>query len=305
MDAKETRRRRQAERRRQQRLAELPFPHRGFPVTAVILAWSVVAFVSLEANPELFTQLGYANAHEVIDGAWYALLSSVCLHGGLLHLAFNGYWLWTLGRPMEQTLGSGRYLAFVVLAAWVSSALEMTLVGEVGIGLSGVVYAMACYMWIAGRRIPWFAVMDNQNMKIFAGWFVLCIVMTQAGVWNIANVAHGAGALFGLAVGARFAVQRQARLAVAALAAMLVLSVLAVAWAPWSVSWQRHQAYQLLVAEDFQAAEQAYTELIESGGQAVGFLYWNRGVARQRLGREQEAAQDFYQARNLDPEIDR
>ena len=49
-------------------------------------------------------------------------------------------------------------------------------------------------------------------MLLFVGWFVLCIVLTMAGMWNVGNVAHGAGfvlgALLAWAIAARGLVPR-------------------------------------------------------------------------------------------------
>jgi Uncharacterized membrane protein (homolog of Drosophila rhomboid) len=41
----------------------------------------------------------------VAQGDWWRLATSMFLHGFLLHIAFNMYALWVIGRPVEQYLG--------------------------------------------------------------------------------------------------------------------------------------------------------------------------------------------------------
>jgi membrane associated rhomboid family serine protease len=43
-------------------------------------------------------------------GEWWRLITSALLHGGLVHLAFNGLLLWRLGQLLEPGLGAGPFL---------------------------------------------------------------------------------------------------------------------------------------------------------------------------------------------------
>ena len=43
----------------------------------------------------------------IVGGDYWRLLSAMFLHGGLMHLAFNGWALFSVGRDMESLLGSG------------------------------------------------------------------------------------------------------------------------------------------------------------------------------------------------------
>jgi len=225
---------RASRRQRRQRRAARPFPHKSYAVTAIVAAWCIVAFGYLSTHEDAWHQLGYADAFDVWDGSYYAPITSVFLHVDVIHLLFNLYWLWVLGRTMERTLGTLRYLGFFLISAVVSSGCELAIGGETGVGLSGVVYAMAAYMWIGRRRIPWFEVMDDSSAKLFGGWFVLCIVLTEAGVWNVGNIAHGSGLVFGLAVGYLFAIQRYRVPAATTAGAMLIFTAVTLFWCPWA-----------------------------------------------------------------------
>jgi membrane associated rhomboid family serine protease len=53
------------------------------------------------------------------------VLSSMFLHGGLLHIAGNMLYLWIFGNNVEDTIGHGRFLAFYLMAG-ATAALAQT-----------------------------------------------------------------------------------------------------------------------------------------------------------------------------------
>ena len=280
----------------------LPYPHSSIAVTVCVMAWSMAAFAYLRANPEAWNKVGYSEALGVWDGKYYTLITSVCLHVGIIHLVFNLWWFWTLGRVMEKTLGTVRYVGFLLLSALVSSGCQMAIAGETGVGLSGIIYAMAAYMWVGKRRLPWFEIVDNSTAKWLVSWFVLCLVLTATGEWNIANVAHGSGLVFGLAIGFLLATRQHRAPAAATAVAMLVFTVVTMFWCPWAYKWRMHEASVVLNKQQYAKAEQMYTELLESDN-SVGLVWWKRAVARRELGRIAESESDFETAKFLDPSL--
>jgi rhomboid family protein len=52
------------------------------------------------------------------------VLSSMFLHGGVLHVAVNMLYLWIFGNNVEDTLGHGRFLAFYLLAGVVAALAQ-------------------------------------------------------------------------------------------------------------------------------------------------------------------------------------
>jgi GlpG protein len=141
----------------------------------------------------------------------WRFVTSMFFHGDVLHLLFNLYWVWLLGSALEPWLGRWRLLGLVVVSAFASSAWEAAIFHG-GIGASGVVYALYGFAWVLRDRPPARGVVNRDTTVLLVGWFFLCIVTTVIGVWNVANVAHGVGALTGLLVGAaaRFGGARRA-----------------------------------------------------------------------------------------------
>lgn len=76
------------------------------------------------------------------DG-WYRLVTSGFMHFGLLHIAFNMYFLYALGRMLEPALGRVLFL-LLYFASLLGGSLGVLLIGGVGItaGASGAVFGL-------------------------------------------------------------------------------------------------------------------------------------------------------------------
>ncbi len=74
----------------------------------------------------------------ILSGRSYTLVTSIFLHAGLLHLAFNSYALYVLGTLTEQVLGPARMLATFFAAALVGGLGSAVLTPwAVSVGASG------------------------------------------------------------------------------------------------------------------------------------------------------------------------
>lgn len=99
------------------------------------------------------------------------------------HLVFNVYWLWLLGGVVERKLGSLKWLAFVLAAAFVGSAFLFGLMGR------------------SREDVPQFAEVLGDNIApLFFTWLVACLIATEVGTAQIGNAAHISGLLFGVLV---------------------------------------------------------------------------------------------------------
>ncbi len=224
----------------------LPRPEINFNRTPVTLIIAAVA-VALELACALDGAGGGAGRREAYYNDYLGILprlwagelwrpfTSALMHGDLLHAAFNVYWLVTFGPALENYFGSYRTLALVVLLGFTSMMPEYV-IGSYGreqpvmiVGLSGIVYGLFGAVWIGRRwRRELEVVCPDSTAKLLFGWFVLCILLTAADVFNVANIAHGAGFGFGVLYGlVAFDVRRRARwVALATFASVVVLSTL-------------------------------------------------------------------------------
>ena len=66
------------------------------------------------SNHSLF-RLGATGTFPMSRGYWWSVITAIYLHGGLLHIFFNIYWLRQLGPPVEEFFGVSRsFLIFTV-----------------------------------------------------------------------------------------------------------------------------------------------------------------------------------------------
>ena len=64
---------------------------------------------------------GSNHASDTLKGQWWRLFTSLFLHGSLMHLAFNMFALWQVGRLVERIFGSLRFAGLYVLAGLAGS----------------------------------------------------------------------------------------------------------------------------------------------------------------------------------------
>lgn len=119
------------------------------------------------------------------------------LHFSLTHIVFNLAWWFYLGRQLEQRLGAAVLINITLSAALVSNAAQYVVVGPNFGGMSGVVYALLGYCWLAGQLNP------RQQLGIsngLAGFMLLWLLLGFMDVlWvSMANWAHLGGLVTGL-----------------------------------------------------------------------------------------------------------
>jgi len=175
-------------------LTEIP----RYPVVAGTAVLAIVATLAWWAKLDISPLLENAMIRR---GELWRLVTSIFPHAGLLHLAFNIYWLWAFGTLIEETFGHLRTAALILLFAVGSGAWQYSL-GLGGVGLSGVGYGLFGLLWILSRRDPRFKdVIDGPTIQLFVGWFFFCIVTTVTHYMEVGNIAHGTGAVLGILAG--------------------------------------------------------------------------------------------------------
>ncbi len=149
----------------------------------------------------LFTQIG--------KGQIWRLFTPCLLHKDLLHILFNMLWLWYLGRPIERRIGPFRTLLLTLIGGIASNTLQYLMSGPLFIGYSGVITALAGFIWMRERIAPWEGYPLNRATIFFLLLFILAIFVLQLVSFfiqistsysfapNIANTAHIGGAVIG------------------------------------------------------------------------------------------------------------
>ena len=236
------------------------------------------------------------------NGQFWRLVTATLLHVDLFHLAFNVYWLLVFGTVVERVFRPLRTAGIFLLFAIGSSAAQYA-IDEPGVGLSGVGYGLFGLLLVLDQRDPRFAgTMDRRTDTLFLGWFLFCWVMTRNGLWRVGNAAHASGAVLGLLLGLAVTTRGARRVgAAAALCALLILALVGASTATPSAEELAYLGYQDLENDRNELAAERYQRAVERNpSQADWWL--NLGIARQRLGRAEEAAEAYRRGLALRPQ---
>lgn len=150
---------------------------------------------------------------DIKKGEVWRLVTPTFLHAEFLHILFNLLWLWMLGKMLEKNLKFGLYLLFVLITALITNTLQYLMTGPFFMGFSGVVSAMAGYIWVRKKKAPWEIYPIDFGTLIFLWIFIFGMLLLQIVAFfleilhivsfqlNIANTAHVSGVVLGMLLG--------------------------------------------------------------------------------------------------------
>jgi membrane associated rhomboid family serine protease len=157
-----------------------------------VFAWTAVQARSLLDNADAALFRAWALVPDAVaDGEWWRLLTAGFLHIGPLHIAFNMYALWVLGRDLEIVLGRGRFLALYLVSLLGGSTAVVLFADpqQYVAGASGAVFGLMSGLFLVLLRLrrPY-----GQVVAII----VLNLVITQV-VPGISMAGHVGGLVVG------------------------------------------------------------------------------------------------------------
>ena len=135
----------------------------GLDITRVLIGINVVVFLlTLSGGGNVLSGSGGSDIYDrfalipaaVAHGEWYRLFTSMFLHFGFLHIAFNMWALLVIGTPLEQMLGRLRFFVLYVLGGLGGSLLSFVNgpVDEFAAGASGAIFGLFGAFYVIGRR---------------------------------------------------------------------------------------------------------------------------------------------------------
>ncbi|MPQ44041.1 rhomboid family intramembrane serine protease [Clostridium tarantellae] len=183
--------------------------------TAILMAINILVFIGsvlvstfftgrffsnlLEVNPRVLYILGAKDTVSILyGGEYYRLITSMFLHGGLLHLAFNMYALYALGDTIEMIYGRVKYIIIYFFSGIMASIFSTIFASRyIGVGASGAIFgllgAALVYAFYEKHRI---------GKHFFTN--IIVVILTNAfiglSIPNIDNSAHLGGLISGLAL---------------------------------------------------------------------------------------------------------
>ncbi len=177
--------------------AEFVIPFYSYILIACIVA---VSAVQIAVNLEASVDAAGFDKEEFLQGEYWRILTGATLHGGLLHLAFNGYALYVLGKLIE-TLSNRAHLAIVfLLSVFGGGILSLIFLPDIpSIGASGGIVGFLGYLTIYGYKRR--KLLTNSFLKNMVFNIVLIGIIGVFVIPNVDNFGHLGGLLAGAAYG--------------------------------------------------------------------------------------------------------
>ncbi|MEF2509142.1 rhomboid family intramembrane serine protease GlpG [Vibrio mimicus] len=167
----------------------------AFTLFIMALCIAIFALQTFGAGDAIFNALHFPAQASQQWQIW-RWVSHALLHFSVIHIAFNLLWWWQFGGDLEQRLGSLKLIKLFIVSAIISGAGQYWVEGANFGGLSGVVYALAGYLWVLGQRAPQLGLsIPRSLMGFMLIWLVLGFVQP---FMAIANTAHLAGLISGV-----------------------------------------------------------------------------------------------------------
>ncbi len=162
-----------------------------------------VIFNLVYNNLGLHINTGYI--FTINNGAFWQLLTSVFLHGNLMHLFFNMFALYVFGRPLEQRWGKIKFLSFyltVGILANIASVIFYILTKQ-SVSLVGASGAIFGVLLAFGGFYPEVTLLLFFVIPMKAKWAILLMAVLSIyfqisnRMGGIAHITHLFGFLFG------------------------------------------------------------------------------------------------------------
>jgi membrane associated rhomboid family serine protease len=171
-------------------------PNRRAPVITtflVVLNFSVFAYevlLSTESHRALLSFINeYAlNSQRLLQHPddprqWLTVLTSMFLHGSVMHVVGNCWFLWVFGRNIEDRLGSFRFLLLYLLCGAGAAGLQVAVNPGAGLpmlgasgaisGVLGAFFIVLPFAWIF-TLVPWFVpIIPIPAWLLLRVWFAI------------------------------------------------------------------------------------------------------------------------------------
>src|SRR5699024_2207537 len=154
-----------------------------YPVVSTLVIihlalWVLIDFLQLPFGTMLF-QWGAGNNLFIHEGEYWRLFTSIFLHSGLMHTAFNSFALVVFGPALEQMLGIGKFL-FAYFAAGIIGNIATLLINPTAfysyVGASGAIYGLfGIYIYMTVLRKDLVNQADAQTIIVI---FIIGLIMT-------------------------------------------------------------------------------------------------------------------------------
>lgn len=179
-------------------------PTKSKPIVTYLLIFLNIAVFAYEVLLDLQNQLeGFIYAYaliprDILSGRLYTLLTSMFMHGGVMHILGNMWYLWIFGDNIEDIMGRKRFLGFYLLSGLAASALQVYVNPSSTIPNLGASGAIAGVLGAYLVTFPRARVYCIIVFGFFIRWVALPAVLVLF-LWFVLQLFSGIGSLAYLA----------------------------------------------------------------------------------------------------------
>lgn len=143
-------------------------------------------------------------------GEVWRLITPILLHADWQHLVLNLSWLLFLGAMMEERMGKGRLILFILITGIICNLTQYIVTGPIFCGFSGVLRGMIAYIWVRKTFAPFENYPISQlTINLSIGYVIAMFGFEVVGGYidfypfgpDIANSSHLAGVFVGSLLG--------------------------------------------------------------------------------------------------------
>lgn len=139
----------------------------------------------------------------------YRFVTSMFLHGGLIHLIFNMYALYALGPLVAEVFGKKKYIAIYFISGILASVVSSLFLRGIGIGASGAIFGLLGAILVYGMKNK--SRVGKEFIKNIVIVIILNLIMGMS-ISNIDQMAHIGGLIGGAIVALIFTIKNKSEL---------------------------------------------------------------------------------------------
>lgn len=235
-------------------------------LTFGIMIITVLIYVQIAVLPkpiqwDAVHKFGLYDRADIWAGEYWSLFATAFIHLEFWHIAFNLYWFFIFAREIERVEGRIRLFSLVVTSAFFSGACELIFGNQVGIGLSGIVYALFGYIILREKTSEYYTnYITKRVSNLFVAWIFVCFGLSYLGLMNIANAAHVGGIGWGFFIASMCSNKPSVRFQLQS-TSLLIAFLLAI-WQPWSSDWLLAKGIEAHQQREYETAKEFYHQVI-------------------------------------------
>lgn len=212
--------------------AEEVFKEKTPYVTYALLIINVIIFILMyiigDGSEDINTLVNFGALAKdlVFNGEYYRLITSAFIHIGVIHLIFNMYALYILGKDIESYFGSIKYTFIYLTSALIGSLLSLVFMTDysVSAGASGAIFGLMGSLLYFGYnyRVTLNNSITKQILPII--FLNLLIGFTSSGINNYAHIGGLLGGyIASMVVGVKYKTKKSEQINGAIVLILLIL----------------------------------------------------------------------------------